>query len=663
MSTQGRSKGEYRRAPHEGASVSAPDRPEATPRRARTGPELAKPKVSNAPVDERQAQRLRILARLQHQAATAQQGIASARLDALAELFGLSTFEVDVLAVLWTGAYDPELRARLASREPYSAQITVRLVADFFAHESRVRLASESPLLLWRMVQEHVLVDGGAALTIDPTIMAWLNGTHELDRSLAGRVRLLPSAFESQRWPLESLSARLLEGLRRGQRWRVHVKDDDALAASWFASALARRLGVPVLDVPAGVLANEPDAALRLHRQAFLDGCMLSISIQDAALSQPNGTPPYPLQILHGRGDLGEMRHVVQDIACELAPPDATERERLWRNLWPAAAQWSAAALSDLALCHEAGIGDIAAAAATAPRTAREAAQALREGGRGDVGTLARRVDSRFEWSDLVLPDAACQRLQEIAFEARERTRVWADPKAARLFPYGRGLIALFAGPPGTGKSMAAQVIAADLGLDLLAVDLSAIVSKWVGETSQHLQQLLSSRVAQRSVIFFDEADALYAKRVEDVRDAQDRYANLDSSHLMTALESYPGIVLLATNLKGNLDQAFLRRIRHVVDFPKPGPVAREAIWRQMIQGLFTPEEADELDPDVGRLARIEATGAVIKNAALSALFAVRRTRVAPSVRLLGDMLARELSKDGAGLSTRDLDNALEARR
>jgi len=260
----------------------------------------------------------------------------------------------------------------------------------------------------------------------------------------------------------------------------------------------------------------------------------------------------------------------------------------------------------------------------------------------------------------MVLPEEVRQRLLDIAFEAQERSRVWAQPEAARLFPYGRGLIALFAGPPGTGKTMAAQVIASELGLDLLSVDISAVVSKWVGETSQHLQQLLSSPAARRAVLFFDEADAFYGKRVDEVRDAQDRFANIDTSHLMTALEAYPGIVLMASNLKSNIDPAFLRRIRHVVDFTKPDAPARERLWRQTVAALCTPEQVDALSTALPRLARVEATGAAIKNSMLSSLFAARRAGTPPDLRLLGEMLARELAKEGAGLSPRDLDSLLE---
>ena len=614
------------------------------------------PQPASTSASERARERERVLAALRGEAP----GPVGARLFRLAALFGLDTFEADVLAVLWVGAFDPELRAQVASREPYSGQVTVRLVAALFGQPARVRLASESPLLLWQMVQEHALVDGTAALTVDPAIVAWLEGRHELDRVLAGRARLLPEAVELPAWQVAQAADRLLEGLRLGQRWRVHVDTEDPVSARWFAAALGARLQIPVLDVPAGAVAAGDDAATRLHRQAFLDACVPCLALEDAALSRPAAVLPYALQIVHGAGHLAPEPGVFNDLVCSLPAPGPEERERLWRRLYPACAAWAPAEVSDLALCHDASAQDIEAAAARAPASARAAAEALRMRSRGGLGTLARRIDSPFDWDDLVLPDAVHARLRDIAFEGRDRARVWSDPSLARLFPYGRALVALFAGPPGTGKTMAAQVIAADLGLDLLAVDLSAVVSKWVGETAQHLQQLLSSRTAQRSVLFFDEADALFAKRVEDTRDAQDRYANLDSSHLMTALENYTGIVLLASNLKAGIDPAFLRRIRHVVDFPRPGASARERIWRLAVHALFDPAHANALEPALGRIARIEASGAVIKNAALSALFAARRTQLAPTLPLLGEMLARELAKEGSGLSTRELHVQLE---
>ena len=577
------------------------------------------------------------------------------RLTQLAERFGLAALDADVVAILWVGAFDPELRARLIGGEPTTGQITVRLIAALFGHPPRVRLASESALLLWQMVSEHPLIDGSAALSLDPAILAWLEGEHELDRCLAGRAQLLEQRELPIAWPVEALARRVQEGLRRGQRWRLHLISEDPLAARWCAAAFGAECGLLVMAVPSGALRAEPDAAVRLQRQAFLDGCVPCLALEDAALSQPCGVLPFPIQILHGRGAPLEVAPELHDLVCELPGPDVEERERLWRALWPECAAWPAQELADLALCHEAGVADIAAVAASAPASAGQAAEALRDRLRGELNPLVHRIDGRFVWSDLVLPPATETRLREIAFEARERARVWADPAAARLFPYGRGLVALFAGPPGTGKTMAAQVIAADLGLDLLAVDLSAVISKWVGETAQHLQELLSSRAAQRSVLFFDEADALYAKRVEEVRDAQDRFANVDTSHLMTALEAYPGIVLLASNLKGNIDSAFLRRIRHVVEFARPDAAARAEIWRRTLTGLFGATTCAALASDITRLAQLEASGAQIKTSALSSVFAARRARQQPNLTLLAQMLSRELAKEGAGLSTRDL--------
>jgi hypothetical protein len=601
---------------------------------------------------EREHHRQRILARMHGE----DEALPPGRLVRLADRFGLSALETDLLSVLWAGAFDPVLRAELANREPFAGQVTVRLVCTLFGHVPRVRLPSEAPLLMWNMVQEHPLFDGTAALAADPAIVAWLEGEHELDRALAGKVQLLPQGTVSKGWKVGEIARRLHAGLGSGQRWRLHLATSDPVAARWCAAAIGFELGLPVLDVPTGALSAELEAAVRLQRQAYLDGCVPCMAVDDLALSRPSGAPAYPLQIMHGEGALPAPEDGVLHFECALPPPDSAERESLWRALWPECAAWPAQELADLALCIDASFGEIAAAAATAPQSARAAGEALRERTRGDLSPLARRIDGRFEWSDLVLPATTEQRLREIAFEARERARVWSEPAAARLFPYGRALVALFAGPPGTGKTMAAQVIASDLGLDLLAVDLSAVVSKWVGETAQHLQQLLGSRAAQRAVLFFDEADALYAKRVEDVRDAQDRFANLDTSHLMTALERYSGIVVLASNAKGNIDSAFLRRIRHVVDFQKPGAGERERIWRQVLQALYAPAERASLEAGLARLAQVEASGAVIKNSALSALFAARRERRDPDLRLLGEMLARELAKEGAGMSARELD-------
>ena len=221
---------------------------------------------------------------------------------------------------------------------------------------------------------------------------------------------------------------------------------------------------------------------------------------------------------------------------------------------------------------------------------------------------------------------------------------------------------------------MAAQVIARELGLDLLRVNLAALQSKWVGETAKNLQRVLSSGAHRHAVLFFDEADALYGKRVEDMRDAQDRYVNQDTSQLMLALEACPGVVLLATNLRANIDPAFMRRIRHQVEFPKPDSLARFDIWQRAVTALLgdatfneqkLTEQKTVLKQGLHALAQFEASAAQIKNAVLSAAFRVRQQpemHAAPALlELFGAMLLRELNKEGVGVSERDIAALLAA--
>jgi SpoVK/Ycf46/Vps4 family AAA+-type ATPase len=202
---------------------------------------------------------------------------------------------------------------------------------------------------------------------------------------------------------------------------------------------------------------------------------------------------------------------------------------------------------------------------------------------------------------------------------------------------------------------MAVQVVARRLGLTLYRVDLSALISKWVGETSKHIEALLRAAADARVLLLFDEADSLFGKRAQEQRDAQDRYVNMDSSHLLAALETFPGVAVLATNLRGNLDHAFTRRLRHVVSFPKPGPVERLEIWRRVMTALAGAEAADALRGDLAVLAGgVELTGAEIKNACLGALFSARRSQEPLARRHLVQALTRELTKAGRSLSERE---------
>ena len=230
---------------------------------------------------------------------------------------------------------------------------------------------------------------------------------------------------------------------------------------------------------------------------------------------------------------------------------------------------------------------------------------------------LAQKIETAHTWSDIVIPGKAMQQLESIHAAAKYRHVVYSDWGFDAKLYLGKGLNVLFCGPSGTGKTMAASILACELGLELYKIDLSTVVSKYIGETEKHLNRIFSEARTSNSILFFDEADALFGKRSE-VKDAHDRYANIEVAYLLQKMEEYDGIVVLATNLRKNLDDAFTRRVHYIVEFPFPDAHHRELIWRSIM-----PQEA-LLDGNInfGFLARqFDLAGGNIRNIALAAAF------------------------------------------
>ena len=228
---------------------------------------------------------------------------------------------------------------------------------------------------------------------------------------------------------------------------------------------------------------------------------------------------------------------------------------------------------------------------------------------------LAQYIDTVAVWGDLVLPEMQRQILSEIAAHVRQRVKVYETWGFASRSSRGLGISALFAGPSGTGKTMAAEVLANELRLDLYRIDLSQVVSKYIGETEKNLRQVFDPAEDSGSILLFDEADALFGKRSE-VKDSHDRYANIEISYLLQRMEAYRGLAILTTNMKDALDTAFLRRIRFVVQFPFPNTEQRADIWRRIF-----PQETPTNDLDIEKLARLNVAGGSIRNIALHAAF------------------------------------------
>jgi len=241
--------------------------------------------------------------------------------------------------------------------------------------------------------------------------------------------------------------------------------------------------------------------------------------------------------------------------------------------------------------------------------------EACRTQARTRLDDLAQRIEPAATWDDLVLPDAQDRLLHEIALHVRQRVLVYETWGFARRSNRGLGISALFAGPSGTGKTMAAEVLANELRLDLHRIDLSQVVSKYIGETEKNLRRVFDAAEEGGSLLLFDEADALFGKRSE-VKDSHDRYANIEVSYLLQRMEAYRGLAILTTNMRSALDTAFLRRIRFIVQFPFPESAQRAEIWRR----VFPPETPTaELEPS--RLAQLNIAGGNIRNIAMNAAF------------------------------------------
>src|SRR5262249_11388531 len=247
------------------------------------------------------------------------------------------------------------------------------------------------------------------------------------------------------------------------------------------------------------------------------------------------------------------------------------------------------------------------------------------------LGTLARKLNPRYVWDDIVLPRPQLTTLRVICATVRQRPVVYGEWGFDRKLSMGKGLIALFAGPSGTGKTMAAEVIATDLGLDLYKIDLATVVSKYIGETEKNLDRIFGEAQESDAILFFDEADALFGKRSE-VKDAHDRYANIETAYLLQRTEEYDGLVILASNLKKNLDEAFVRRLHFLVEFPVPGEAGRLEIWRRPSRAA-TPR-ADDVDlPFLAR--KLKIAGGNIRNIILTAAFLAAEDREPVAMRHL----------------------------
>jgi ATPase family associated with various cellular activities (AAA) len=588
------------------------------------------------------------------------------RLDRLARLFGLSVAERDLLATCLAATLDPALLRVYAYLQDHAGRpwVTDSLVARLFGHGLTLGLDADAAVHRWAMVSAVEPGHGEPAVfALDPALRDWLLGSDAIDPEIAATARQVPEQPPLADWPVADTVAQL-------HRWlagpsptpvRVRVAGPAGSGRRTFAAAVAARLGLPVLaiDTTAALDAGEPGWTrlyIKAQRHAFLSSTALALSGDPVFMrSPPAAITSFPLQFLIAESSRGARPApaVAIDHLVELAPPSLEARRALWQRHAPWSASWPVATRDTLIAQHRVLPGELARVARRGPSGPAEAEAVLRESSREALAELAQHVECPFTRDDLVVTPPLQDALDDLVFEAHERVAFWERPEARRLFPQGRGLLALLCGPPGTGKTMSAQVIAAALGVDLFRIDLAAVVSKWVGETSRNIDRLLARAARLDVVLLFDEADALFGRRTE-IRDANDRFANTDTGYLLQAIESYRGVALLASNRKVDIDPAFLRRLRYVLDYPLPEEAERRRMWRRMVEVLVGSTRAIELHGELDRIAAaVEATGGQIKYAVLTAVFAARREARPLDAHHLLRGLERELAKEGRPLGER----------
>ena len=562
----------------------------------------------------------------------------------LADRFGLSVFERDTLLLCAALEFDPGLSALCAQAQGGSARPwpTFGLALSLLDEPTWDALAAHRPLRYARLLE--INQPGGTPLTASPLraderIVNFLKGLNVLDDRLAALVDPVGEGVaeilaESQEAMVKTILRRLRDGTSESVLPLVQlvgvVRGSQLAVANRVCAALNRRLyRIAAEGLPSQ--SGDVETLARLwQRETFLIPVALYIEAESLEASSPEVQAAFRRVLSRGLGlvFIGTREVPLQlgvpSISVEVKRPTAAEQFAAWtgwlregveeREVRPAAA----ALVGQFALDLE-EIREVASQALASPDTgvlAERLWDGCRDLTRPRLDALAPRLEVKATWDDLVLPEEQMALMRQIAGQVRARHKVYGEWGFAQRMNRGFGISALFSGESGTGKTMAAEVLANDLRLDLYRIDLSAVVSKYIGETEKNLRRLFDAAEQGGAILFFDEADALFGKRSE-VKDSHDRYANIEINYLLQRMEAFSGLAILATNMKSALDPAFMRRLRFIVHLPFPGVKERKQIWQKAL-----PAATPRKDLDFERLARLNLSGGNIHSIALNAAFA-----------------------------------------
>ncbi|HVT57261.1 MAG TPA: ATP-binding protein [Thermoanaerobaculia bacterium] len=571
----------------------------------------------------------------------------------LGQRLGLARFEREVLLLCAAMELDTRTAALCARAQddPSRPYPTFALALALFEDAAWQVLSPEAPLRRWRLIE--INQPGAQPLTASPLraderIVNYVKGLNYLDDRLATLLlELAPRAEEegeaelppSQSAAVEAILQRLQQTAAGRRLPAVQLVGPDPASKQDVARHIAGTLGLRLYRLPAELLpvqAGDLETLARLlQREAALWPLALYLDAHDLDRSaSAEGQPPPLARFLARSGGLFfvGVRDVRPELgeagegafALDVGKAAPAEQRAAWAAALGDAAPGSPALLAGQFSLSLAAIRRVAREALAVPvadeqdlhRRLWDASLAV---SRPRLDALAQRLEPKATWEDIVLPATQKALLEQIAAQVEQRSKVYGEWGFADKRNRGLGINALFAGESGTGKTMAAEVIANELRLSLYRIDLSAVVSKYIGETEKNLRRLFDAAEDGGAILFFDEADALFGKRSE-VKDSHDRYANIEVNYLLQRIESYRGLAILATNMRSALDTAFLRRLRFIVEFNAQSPVERREIWRRIFPPA-TPTAGLDLD----RLARLNLKGGDINNVAINAAFLAAR--------------------------------------
>lgn len=565
----------------------------------------------------------------------------------LARRLGLSAFDRDILLLCVAIELDPAVAPLLAlvHGHPDRDYPSFATAMNLFDRPEWEAVSPERPLRYWRLIdinQPGSRALTASALRADERIVNYVKGLNYLDDRLAPlvlrmhppQVRTLPPSQEAA---VRAMAQALGTATGTSTCTLMALRGSDRPSKQEVAAALSARLGLSLHRLPADALPSQAGELETLARLWTRESLLLPLALYiDAHELDSHAGPDSPAQRLaRFVARLGGLVFVdsregiglgVEALATlDVARPTPAEQQQAWANaIGDLAAELARRLAGQFDLSRpdiEAILKSVPAAQPGSQGTSDAAAlepalwDACRARTRPALSRLAEKIDARATWKQLVLPPTETALLRQIAGQVRTRTRVYDDWGFRMRMTRGLGVSALFAGDSGTGKTMAAEVLANDLRLDLYRIDLSAVVSKYIGETEKNLREVFDAAERGGAILLFDEADALFGKRSE-VKDSHDRYANIEVDYLLQRMESFAGLAILATNMKSALDPAFVRRLRFIVTFPYPGPAERRRMW----EGVF-PKDTPVGNIDHERLARLHLTGGNIQSMALTAAF------------------------------------------